>query len=91
MDTSVNRFVWSVVLLLPVLGLSWALPSNWLPGEYEDTAADALRFLSDYNSTAEEVLFHSISASWNYNTNITSYNSELQVGQFLESQAFFTC
>lgn len=87
MGTGVDRFFWSVLLLLPVLGLAAALPSSWLPGEYTNTEADALRFLSDYNSTAEEVLFHSVSASWNYNTNITNYNSELQVGQFLESRS----
>lgn len=85
MGTGVDRFLWSVVLLLPVLGLSEALPASWMPGEYQNTTADALRFLSDYNSTAEEVLFFSVSASWNYNTNITTHNSELQVGQLLES------
>lgn len=87
MGTSVNRFVWTVLLLLPVLGLSKALPNSWLPGKYTNTTEDALRFLSDYNSTAEEVLFHSVSASWNYNTNITDHNSELQVGQLLGSWA----
>uniref|UniRef100_A0A8C9ZT09 Angiotensin-converting enzyme n=1 Tax=Sander lucioperca TaxID=283035 RepID=A0A8C9ZT09_SANLU len=88
MGTGVDRFLWSVVLLLPVLGLSEALPASWMPGEYQNTTADALRFLSDYNSTAEEVLFFSVSASWNYNTNITTHNSELQVKASLEEQAF---
>uniref|UniRef100_A0A8C9ZSM7 Angiotensin-converting enzyme n=1 Tax=Sander lucioperca TaxID=283035 RepID=A0A8C9ZSM7_SANLU len=92
MGTGVDRFLWSVVLLLPVLGLSEALPASWMPGEYQNTTADALRFLSDYNSTAEEVLFFSVSASWNYNTNITTHNSELQVGQLLElTSNLFSC
>uniref|UniRef100_A0A669B7A7 Angiotensin-converting enzyme n=1 Tax=Oreochromis niloticus TaxID=8128 RepID=A0A669B7A7_ORENI len=81
-------FLWSVLLLLPVFGLSEALPESWLPGEYSDTISDAQRFLSDYNSTAEEVFFHSVSASWNYNTNITDHNSKLQVSASLEEQAF---
>ncbi len=81
MGTSVNRFLWMVVLLLPVLGLSEALPANWKPGKYFNNETDALRFLDDYNSTAEEVLFYSVSASWNYNTNITDHNSQLQVGE----------
>uniref|UniRef100_A0A7N8WUW1 Angiotensin-converting enzyme n=1 Tax=Mastacembelus armatus TaxID=205130 RepID=A0A7N8WUW1_9TELE len=81
-------FFWSMLLLLPVLGLSVALPESWLPGTYTNTMADALRFLSDYNSTAEEVFFYSVSADWNYKTNITDYNSELQVNASLDKQAF---
>ncbi|XP_034715811.1 angiotensin-converting enzyme [Etheostoma cragini] len=88
MGTGMDRFLWSVVLLLPILVLSEALPESWMPGEYQNTTADALKFLSDYNSTAEEVLFLSVSASWNYNTNITTHNSELQVQASLEEQAF---
>uniref|UniRef100_A0AAQ6AE45 Angiotensin-converting enzyme n=1 Tax=Amphiprion ocellaris TaxID=80972 RepID=A0AAQ6AE45_AMPOC len=88
MGTGVNRFLWSVLLLLPVLGLSKALPEHWLPGAYENNIAHALQFLSDYNSTAEEVFFYSVSASWNYNTNITDHNSKLQVNASLEEQAF---
>uniref|UniRef100_A0A3Q3CED8 Angiotensin-converting enzyme n=1 Tax=Haplochromis burtoni TaxID=8153 RepID=A0A3Q3CED8_HAPBU len=88
MGTGLDRFLWSVLLLLPVFGQSEALPESWLPGEYSDTISDAQRFLSDYNSTAEEVFFHSVSASWNYNTNITDHNSKLQVSASLEEQAF---
>ncbi|XP_071782790.1 angiotensin-converting enzyme [Centroberyx gerrardi] len=83
-----DRFLWAAVLLLPVLGLCEALPASWLPGEYSNTTAEAARFVSDYNSTAEQVLFHSVTASWNYNTNLTDYNSELQVNASLEEQAF---
>lgn len=79
MGTGVDRFVWSVLLLLPVLGVSVALPANWLPGTFNDTLEGLQAFLSQYDSTAEEVFFHSVSASWNYNTNLTQHNSELQV------------
>ncbi|KAL6095238.1 ace [Pungitius sinensis] len=77
-----------LLLLLPVPGLSEALTASWTPGDYQNTAADALRFLSDYNATAEEVLFHSVSASWSYNINITDHNAQLQVTASLEEQAF---
>ncbi|XP_031698121.1 angiotensin-converting enzyme [Anarrhichthys ocellatus] len=88
MGNGVDGFLWSVLLLLAVLGHSEALPASWEPGEYLDNTDDALRFLSDYNSTAEEVLFDSVSANWNYNTNITDHNSKLQVNASLEEQAF---
>ncbi|XP_029383471.1 angiotensin-converting enzyme isoform X1 [Echeneis naucrates] len=83
-----DRFLCSVLVLLPVLGLSVALPTHWLPGNYENTTADALKFLWDYNDTAEQVLFHSVSASWTYNTNLTKHNSDLQVKASLDEQAF---
>lgn len=88
MGTGGDRFLWSVLLLLPVLGLSEALRTEWLPGTYEDTLVEAQRFLSEYNTTAEEVLFYSVSASWNYNTNLTTHNSQLQIAASLEEQAF---
>uniref|UniRef100_A0A3B3BGN1 Angiotensin-converting enzyme n=1 Tax=Oryzias melastigma TaxID=30732 RepID=A0A3B3BGN1_ORYME len=71
------------MLLLPVLRLSGALPAHWLPGEYANSSSDALRFLSDYNSTAEEVFSFAVSASWNFNTNLTDHNSKLQVRRLL--------
>uniref|UniRef100_A0A8D3C6I2 Angiotensin-converting enzyme n=1 Tax=Scophthalmus maximus TaxID=52904 RepID=A0A8D3C6I2_SCOMX len=80
--------LWSMLLLLPAIGLSVALPASWLPGDYQNTSDGALQFLTDYNSTAEEVLFDSVSASWKYNTNITDHNSMLQVNAALEEQAF---
>ncbi|KAK5881015.1 hypothetical protein CesoFtcFv8_021866 [Champsocephalus esox] len=88
MATGMDRLLWSVLLLLPVCGLCEALPESWLPGVYQNTMDDALKFLDDYNGTAEEVIFMSISARWNYNTNITDHNSELQVNASLEEQAF---
>uniref|UniRef100_A0A3Q2QZH4 Angiotensin-converting enzyme n=1 Tax=Fundulus heteroclitus TaxID=8078 RepID=A0A3Q2QZH4_FUNHE len=77
----VHRSVKTALLLLSVFLLSEALPASWLPGSYANTTSDALRFLSDYNSTAEEVFFKSVLAGWNYNTNLTDYNSKLQVGE----------
>uniref|UniRef100_A0A3B4ZR84 Angiotensin I converting enzyme n=1 Tax=Stegastes partitus TaxID=144197 RepID=A0A3B4ZR84_9TELE len=88
MGTGVDRFLWSVLLLLPIVGFSEALPNEWLPGPYENNTSGALMFLTAYNSTAEEVLFKSVSASWTYNTNITDHNSKLQVNASLEEQAF---
>ncbi|KAK5905756.1 hypothetical protein CgunFtcFv8_001683 [Champsocephalus gunnari] len=88
MATGMDRLLWSVLLLLPVCGLCEALPESWLPGVYQNTMGDALKFLDDYNGTAEEVIFMSVSARWNYNTNITDHNSELQVNASLEQQAF---
>uniref|UniRef100_A0A8D3EAR7 Angiotensin-converting enzyme n=1 Tax=Scophthalmus maximus TaxID=52904 RepID=A0A8D3EAR7_SCOMX len=88
MGTGMDRSLWSMLLLLPAIGLSVALPASWLPGDYQNTSDGALQFLTDYNSTAEEVLFDSVSASWKYNTNITDHNSMLQVNAALEEQAF---
>uniref|UniRef100_A0A671V3H3 Angiotensin-converting enzyme n=1 Tax=Sparus aurata TaxID=8175 RepID=A0A671V3H3_SPAAU len=88
MGNSRDRFVWTVLLLLPVLGHSEALRDEWLPGNYPDNTTGAQQFLDAYNATAEEVLFYSVSASWNYNTDITDANSQLQVQASLEEQAF---
>ncbi|CAL1599147.1 unnamed protein product [Knipowitschia caucasica] len=83
-----DRFVRLPLLLLPILGLCGALPGHWLPGTYPNTVAGVQAFLDGYNSTAEEVLYHSVTASWNYNTNLTAHNSELQVQASLDEQAF---
>ncbi|XP_014824640.1 PREDICTED: angiotensin-converting enzyme-like isoform X2 [Poecilia mexicana] len=89
MAPGVHRLVKSAWLpLLSVLLLSEARSVRWTPGDYADTASDALRFLSDYNSTAEEVFFNITSASWNYNTNLTELNSRLQVAASLVYQNF---
>ncbi|XP_005811758.1 angiotensin-converting enzyme-like [Xiphophorus maculatus] len=89
MAPCVHRLVKSAWLpLLSVLLLSEALSVRWTPGDYADTASDALRFLSDYNSTAEEVYFNLVSASWSYNSNLTEFNSRLQVAASLVYQNF---
>lgn len=91
MGNSRDRFVWTVLLLLPVLGHSEALRDEWLPGNYPDTTAGAEQFLDAYNATAENVLFYSVSASWNYNTNITAANSQLQVRRLLGAKLIKLC
>uniref|UniRef100_H2LHE1 Angiotensin-converting enzyme n=1 Tax=Oryzias latipes TaxID=8090 RepID=H2LHE1_ORYLA len=68
-----------LIFLWPLLGCSCALPESWLPGEYANSTSDVLRFLSDFNSTAEEVFSFAVSASWNFETNLTDYNSKVQV------------
>lgn len=67
------------VVLLTLISTSAALKPEWIPGDYQMTEAEAERFVSDYNSTAEEVFYFSTEASWNYNTNLTEHNSQLQV------------
>lgn len=79
-----DRFLWTALVLLQGLAPSEALREEWQPADYSDTLEQARLFLADYNSTAEEVLFFSQSASWNYNTNITDYNSKLQVRDIRE-------
>uniref|UniRef100_A0A8C5GLA4 Angiotensin-converting enzyme n=1 Tax=Gouania willdenowi TaxID=441366 RepID=A0A8C5GLA4_GOUWI len=88
MGTSVGRFSWSLLLLLPALVLSEVLPESWLPGEYTNTTEDVLRFLDDFNSTAEVAFSQAVFADWNYNTNITKHNSELQVQANLKRQGY---
>ncbi|KAL7869846.1 hypothetical protein AOLI_G00138340 [Acnodon oligacanthus] len=75
------------VLLLALIGAS-ALNPEWQPGTYESSEAGAEWFVSDYNTTAEQVFYFSTEASWTYNTNLTDYNSQQQVQASLEEQAF---
>uniref|UniRef100_A0A8B9KXZ1 Angiotensin-converting enzyme n=1 Tax=Astyanax mexicanus TaxID=7994 RepID=A0A8B9KXZ1_ASTMX len=64
------------VLLLALTGVSMAaLKPEWEPGTYPSTEAGAELFVSDYNTTAEQVLSFSTEASWEYNTNLTNENS----------------
>lgn len=67
------------VLLLSLVGAGVAMRPEWQPGTYQSTEAGAAEFLSDYNSTAEQVFYYSTEASWEYNTNLTDYNSQQQV------------
>lgn len=67
------------VVLLSLISTSAALKPEWLPQDYPMTEQGAESFVSDYNSTAEEVFYFSTEASWNYNTNLTEHNSQLQV------------
>ncbi|TSK14531.1 Angiotensin-converting enzyme [Bagarius yarrelli] len=76
------------VLLLALVGAGVALRPEWQPGIYQPTETGAAEFLSDYNSTAEQVLYYSTEASWAYSTNLTDHNSQQQVLANLEKQSF---
>lgn len=77
-----------VALLFSLVPVSLALKPEWTPGNYAATEAGAEEFVSDYNSTAEQVFSYSNEASWTYNTNLTEHNSKQQVLANLEEQAF---
>ncbi|NXY09069.1 ACE enzyme, partial [Pteruthius melanotis] len=74
--------------LLLWLSLAGALRPDLEPPQHAATEEGATLFARDYNSTAELVLFESVSASWNYNTNLTAENAALQVKASLEEQNF---
>ncbi|XP_075033464.1 angiotensin-converting enzyme [Mixophyes fleayi] len=79
----------TVLGLLLLVSSTLALDSAYLPGDYNgNDEATAQGFAKDYNSTAEEVVFKSVEASWMYNTNLTDYNSQLQIQASLEEQEF---
>ncbi|XP_061410805.1 angiotensin-converting enzyme-like [Lethenteron reissneri] len=83
----------SLARVLPLLvGLATAsraaLEFGLLPGDYSQDETGAEQFLADYNDTAEGVLYESVLASWNYNTNITEENQNLQVAASLKEQEF---
>ena len=82
-----DRFLWAAVLLLPLWSVSGAVPPEWLPGAYDQNATEAARFADDYSNTAEKVLFMSVTASWNYNTNLTANNAQLQVRALTHTHA----
>ncbi|XP_059494632.1 angiotensin-converting enzyme [Stegostoma tigrinum] len=69
-------------------GGSCALDPSYRPSNYSITETGAEAFVSDYNKTAEIILFKSVSASWDYNTNLTVYNQEKQINASLEEQEF---
>lgn len=77
------------VLLLALTGVSMAaLKPEWQPGTYQSTEADAELFVSDYNTTAEQVFYFSTEASWEYNTNLTNENSVQQIQASMVEQEF---
>uniref|UniRef100_A0A6J0TXI6 Angiotensin-converting enzyme n=1 Tax=Pogona vitticeps TaxID=103695 RepID=A0A6J0TXI6_9SAUR len=77
-----------LLLLLLCLRATLALDDPLNPPNHPATEEGALLFAQDYNSTAETVFFESVSASWNYNTNLTDFNSQLQVAASLKEQEF---
>ncbi|KAJ1136665.1 hypothetical protein NDU88_003080 [Pleurodeles waltl] len=77
---------WGFLLLLVPAALG--LDPAYLPGNYSKDEAGAMNFANDYNSTAEIIMFNSVSASWNYNTNLTEHNQQLQISASLIEQEF---
>ncbi|XP_075436513.1 angiotensin-converting enzyme [Ascaphus truei] len=71
-----------------LVGSTLALDSSLLPGNYSKDEAGAADFATAYNATAERVFFLSVQASWEYNTNLTEYNSQRQIAASLEEQEF---
>lgn len=69
-----------LLLLLLVLSPAGTLQPGLEPPNLDATEAGAVLFADAYNSTAEIVLFKSVSASWDYYTNLTDTNGALQVG-----------
>ncbi|XP_032891036.1 angiotensin-converting enzyme isoform X3 [Amblyraja radiata] len=74
--------------LFSLLGSTCALDKVFMPANYPIDEAGAGRFVEDHNDTAENIFFVSVSASWNYNTNLTKYNQQKQINASLEEQEF---
>ncbi|XP_038634663.1 angiotensin-converting enzyme [Scyliorhinus canicula] len=71
--------------------MPWLLTLVFLSGgsctqllSYDQNEQGAEMFVSDYNKSAEITFFKSISASWDYNTNLTQYNQQKQINASLE-------
>ncbi|XP_075767286.1 angiotensin-converting enzyme [Pelodiscus sinensis] len=75
-------------LLLLCLGPAVALEAGLLPPSPSADEPGAALFAQGYNSSAERVLFRSVAASWDYNTNLTQANSQRQILASLEEQNF---
>uniref|UniRef100_A0A8C9C783 Angiotensin-converting enzyme n=2 Tax=Phocoena sinus TaxID=42100 RepID=A0A8C9C783_PHOSS len=79
-----------LLLLLPpppppvVLALDPALQ----PGNFSADEAGAQVFAESFNSSAEQVLFHSTAASWAHDTDINEENARRQEEAALLSQEF---
>ncbi|XP_075578934.1 angiotensin-converting enzyme isoform X2 [Pelecanus crispus] len=74
--------------LLLWLSLAGALRPGLEPPNSKANEQGAAEFANAYNSTAEIVLFESVSASWEYNTNLTAETAAAQVEASLEEQNF---
>ncbi|XP_028675845.1 angiotensin-converting enzyme [Erpetoichthys calabaricus] len=76
------------VWILPLVGVASSLFPSELPNDYPKTEEGARNFTKDYNASAEAVLFRSVSASWEYNTNLTEYNQIKQIDASSDEQNF---
>lgn len=63
------------------VGVALALDASLMPPDHNKTEEGARSFANAYNTTGEIVFFESVSASWNYNTNLTNHNSQQQVSK----------
>ncbi|XP_059127939.1 angiotensin-converting enzyme [Peromyscus eremicus] len=77
-----------LLLLLLLLSPTAALDPELQPGNFPADEAGAQLFLESYNSSAEQVMFQSMAASWAYYTNITEENERLQEEAELIKQEF---
>ncbi|KAI2584453.1 angiotensin I converting enzyme [Homo sapiens] len=76
-----------LLLLLPPQP-ALALDPGLQPGNFSADEAGAQLFAQSYNSSAEQVLFQSVAASWAHDTNITAENARRQEEAALLSQEF---
>lgn len=67
---------------------SCALEDTYKPGNYTKDQEGALMFVSDYDRTAENIYFQSISAGWDYETNLTQYNQQRKISASLVQLEF---
>ncbi|XP_069761237.1 angiotensin-converting enzyme isoform X3 [Narcine bancroftii] len=74
--------------LFTLLGTSCALDDIYKPSNYSIDEKGASDFMANYSQTAEKILFSSVLASWNYNTNLTEYNQEKQINASMVEQEF---
>ncbi|XP_041029546.1 angiotensin-converting enzyme isoform X1 [Carcharodon carcharias] len=79
--------LWLLALLL-LIGGSCALDPQYGPKNYSMDEQGAKLFVKDYNGPAQIIYFKSVSASWEYNTNLNKYNQQKQIDASLEEQEF---
>ncbi|XP_051014842.1 angiotensin-converting enzyme [Acomys russatus] len=77
-----------LLLLLPPLSPAPALDPGLQPGNFSEDEAGAQLFADSYNSSAEQVMFLGMEASWAYDTNITEENARIQEETALITQEF---
>ncbi|XP_054986975.1 angiotensin-converting enzyme isoform X2 [Sorex araneus] len=77
-----------LLLLLQPPPLPAALEPGLLPENFPADEAGAMNFASRYDESAEQVLYRSVAASWEHDTNITAENAQRQEEAALLSQEF---
>uniref|UniRef100_F6S8L7 Angiotensin-converting enzyme n=1 Tax=Ornithorhynchus anatinus TaxID=9258 RepID=F6S8L7_ORNAN len=59
------------------------LEEHLRPGNFSADEAGAAEFAARYNESAEQVLYRETAASWDYSTNLTQHNAQLQYNSLL--------